>query len=63
MAFIHDDPEFDDLLRIVAERRGLSIGVVEKDYWVTHTLVGDPTPEVRGVVQGRHVPLEGVRPH
>lgn len=38
MAFIHDDPEFDDLLRIVAERRGLSIGVVEKDYWVTHTL-------------------------
>ena len=38
MAFIHEDPEFDDLLRIVAERRGLSIGVVEKDYWVTHTL-------------------------
>lgn len=38
MSFVHDDPEFDDLLRIVAERRGLALGLVEKDYWVTHVL-------------------------
>ncbi|RKG94037.1 nucleotidyl transferase AbiEii/AbiGii toxin family protein [Corallococcus terminator] len=38
MNFVHEDPEFDDLLRIVAERRRLSLGLAEKDYWVTHTL-------------------------
>jgi Nucleotidyl transferase AbiEii toxin, Type IV TA system len=38
VSFIHDDPEFDDLLRIVAGKRKLSLGLVEKDYWVTHTL-------------------------
>lgn len=38
MPFIHEDAEFDDLLRIVADRRRLPIGLVEKDYWVTHTL-------------------------
>ena len=38
MNFPHDDAEFGDLLRIVAGKRGLSPGLVEKDYWVTHTL-------------------------
>ncbi|MCK8499892.1 MULTISPECIES: hypothetical protein [Myxococcus] len=38
MNFIHDDSDFDDLLRIVAKDRGLSVALVEKDYWVTHTL-------------------------
>ena len=38
MNFIHDDPDFDDLVRIVASKRSLSPGLVEKDYWVTHTL-------------------------
>jgi predicted nucleotidyltransferase component of viral defense system len=38
LSFVHDDPEFDDLLRIVAEGRGLAVGLVEKDYWVTHVL-------------------------
>lgn len=38
MSFVHDDPDFDDLLRIVAGRRKLSLGLVEKDYWVIHTL-------------------------
>jgi hypothetical protein len=36
--FVHEDPEFDELLRIVAAQRGLGIALVEKDYWVTHTL-------------------------
>ena len=38
MSFIHDDPEFDGLVRIVAGKRGLSLALVEKDYWVTHAL-------------------------
>lgn len=38
MSFVHDDPEFDALLRIVARNRKLSPGLVEKDYWVTHVL-------------------------
>lgn len=38
MRFVHDDEEFDDLLQIVAEGKRLGIGLVEKDYWVTHTL-------------------------
>ena len=38
MNFVHEDAEFVDLLLIVAERRGLARALVEKDYWVTHTL-------------------------
>jgi hypothetical protein len=38
MRFVHEDTEFEDLLRIVADERRLSLGLVEKDYWVTHTL-------------------------
>ena len=37
-AFIHDDPEFADLARIVGANHGLAPGLIEKDYWVTHTL-------------------------
>lgn len=38
MTFIHDDPQFADLLRVVAANRGLGVSLVEKDYWVTHAL-------------------------
>jgi len=38
MKFVHQDREFGDLVRIVARENGLSAGLVEKDYWVTHTL-------------------------
>ena len=36
--FVHEDPDFDELLRIVGDQRRLGVGLVEKDYWVTHTL-------------------------
>ena len=36
--FVHEDRDFDDLLRIVADEHGLTVGLVEKDYWVTHVL-------------------------
>jgi len=38
LSFVHDDAEFGDLLQIVATARRLTRGLVEKDYWVTHTL-------------------------
>ena len=38
MTFPHQDPEFDDLVRLVAAKQHLSPSLVEKDYWVTHTL-------------------------
>lgn len=38
MIFIHEDPEFRLLLELISSARGIDPGVVEKDYWVTHTL-------------------------
>ncbi len=38
MSFVHEAPDFEDLLQIVADERRLSRGLIEKDYWVTHTL-------------------------
>jgi hypothetical protein len=38
VSFVHDDSEFQDLLRIVAGECGLAVPLVEKDYWVTHAL-------------------------
>ncbi len=38
MIFVHDDPEWPALLRIVADGVGRGLALVEKDYWVTHTL-------------------------
>lgn len=32
MIFIHQDPEFSDLLRIVAEARQIPVSLIEKDY-------------------------------
>jgi hypothetical protein len=36
--FIHDDPEFGALVRLVARDHQIAPALVEKDYWVTHTL-------------------------
>ena len=38
MTFVHDDVEWPALLQIVATAADRSIALVEKDYWVTHTL-------------------------
>ena len=36
--FIHNDPEFKELLSIVSTQKGMDITLVEKDYWITHAL-------------------------
>ncbi|MFC1539913.1 nucleotidyl transferase AbiEii/AbiGii toxin family protein [Gemmatimonadota bacterium] len=38
MSFPHRDPEFANLISIVAAKTGLGEAIIEKDYWVTHTL-------------------------
>lgn len=38
MNFIHDDPDFPDLVRAIAAERNLGASLIEKDYWITHTL-------------------------
>lgn len=38
MRFLHEDPEFGDLVLLVARERGIGPGLVEKDYQVTHAL-------------------------
>jgi hypothetical protein len=38
--YLHNHPEFSDLIRIVAEARGIDPALVEKDYWIMHCLYG-----------------------
>jgi len=38
MSFVHEDAEFGQLVQIVARATGIAAALVEKDYWVTHTL-------------------------
>jgi hypothetical protein len=37
---LHNHPEFADLIRIVAEEKGIDPALVEKDYWIMHCLCG-----------------------
>ncbi|MEY4514523.1 MAG: hypothetical protein RLZZ450_6645 [Pseudomonadota bacterium] len=36
--FIHEDAQFGQLLGITSRQRGVTLAMVEKDYWVTHCL-------------------------
>ena len=36
--FIHNDPEFKELLSIVSTKKGIDITLIEKDYWIMHAL-------------------------
>jgi Nucleotidyl transferase AbiEii toxin, Type IV TA system len=38
--FLHNHPEFADLIRIVAQEKGIDPALVEKDYWIMHCLYG-----------------------
>lgn len=38
MNFIHQDPDFPDLIRSIAVDRNLGASLIEKDYWIAHTL-------------------------
>lgn len=38
--FLHNHPQFVDLIRIVAEEKGIDPILAEKDYWIMHCLYG-----------------------
>lgn len=38
--YLHDHKEFNELLRIIEEDTGILAGLVEKDYWIMHTIYG-----------------------
>jgi hypothetical protein len=38
--FLHNHPQFPELIRIVAEQKGIDPALVEKDYWIMHCLYG-----------------------
>ncbi len=38
--FLHNRSDFNELLAIVAEQRGIDPMLVEKDYWIMHCLWG-----------------------
>jgi predicted nucleotidyltransferase component of viral defense system len=38
--YLHDHPQFADLIRIVADEMGIDPALVEKDYWIMHCLHG-----------------------
>lgn len=38
--FLHNHPQFDDLIRILADQRGIVPALVEKDYWIMQSLHG-----------------------
>jgi hypothetical protein len=37
---LHNHPQFADLIRIVADEQGIAPVLVEKDYWIMHSLYG-----------------------
>lgn len=38
--YLNNHPQFADLIRIVAEEKGIDPALVEKDYWIMHCLYG-----------------------
>src|SRR6202051_4642826 len=38
--YLHNHPQFSDLIRIVAQERNIDPALVEKDYWIMHCLYG-----------------------
>jgi hypothetical protein len=38
--YLHNHPQFPELIRIVARQRGIDPALVEKDYWIMHCLYG-----------------------
>ena len=39
-SYLHKHEQFPELIRIVAEQRGVDPALVEKDYWIMHSLYG-----------------------
>ena len=40
MAFLHENLRFKSILETIAEQKQIDINMVEKDYWIMHSLWG-----------------------
>src|ERR1700740_3038767 len=38
--YLHDHKEFPELLKIISNEMDIEVGLVEKDYWIMHSLYG-----------------------
>lgn len=38
--FLHELPDFKELILVVADQKSIDPGLVEKDYWIMHCLWG-----------------------
>ncbi|MBX9621550.1 MAG: nucleotidyl transferase AbiEii/AbiGii toxin family protein [Alphaproteobacteria bacterium] len=38
--YLHNHPDFSELIRIVGEERSIDPALIEKDYWIMHCLFG-----------------------
>src|SRR5881392_4060244 len=38
--YLHNHPQFSDVIRIVARDKGIDPALIEKDYWIMHCLYG-----------------------
>jgi hypothetical protein len=50
--YLHNHPEFADLIRIVAREKGIDPALVEKDYWIMHCLYGLQKLELKFELKG-----------
>jgi len=50
--YLHDHPEFDNLLNILWEETGIERGLIEKDYWIMHCLHGLTKQEYKFQLKG-----------
>ena|SRR5579871_1170491 len=50
--FLHNHPQFPELIRIVARNRGIDPALVEKDYWIMHVLYGLQQLEMKFALKG-----------
>jgi hypothetical protein len=50
--YLHNHPQFADLIRIVAEEKGIDPALVEKDYWIMHCLYGLQTQDFKFQLKG-----------
>lgn len=50
--FLHERRDFDQLLALVADERGLAPVLVEKDYWIMHCLWGLQAQGLRFELKG-----------
>jgi predicted nucleotidyltransferase component of viral defense system len=50
--YLHNHPQFAELIRIVARERGIDPALVEKDYWIMHCLYGLQTLNMKFQMKG-----------